>query len=281
MRVGRIQYINADPVYYGFDRRGSPQGVEVISRPPAKLNQMMAAGGLDISPVSSAAYAQNFEDWLILPDLSISCFGKVMSVILASRHPFKRLDKKPVLLTDDSATAADLVRLIFALGRINPVFVTGTIKSPLDLAKSVQAALVIGDAALAHDWEGRFAHVWDLGGMWHEMTGLPFVFALWVVRRSFAENHPETVGWVLDMLRASKNEGLAHIPSIVRKAAQKVKISRNQCRSYYSHLDYSLRKPQYQGLAAFFEGLYAAGLIAQKPEICFFKPPASRSAVGI
>ncbi len=280
VRIGRIRYINTDPVYYGFDRHGLPRGVRMISRPPAELNRMMAAGGLDVSPVSSAAYAENFKDWLILPNLSVSCFGKVMSVILVSRHPFQQLDGKTVLLTDDSAAAADLVRLIFALSRIRPVFKKGKIKSPLDLMESAQAALVIGDAALAYDWEGWFPYVWDLGGMWHDMTGLPFVFALWTVRRSFAEQYPETASWVLDLLYASKHEGLTHMGSIVDKSAERVGISRQRCRRYYSHLEYRLKAPQYRGLIAFFEGLHAVGLIAQKPEICFFKPPAQRSAAG-
>src|SRR5574340_983944 len=81
VNIGRIQYINVNPVYYEFENRPLPHGMRLISKPPATLNQMLRGGELDISSVSAAAFARNADDWLMLPDLSIACFGKVMSVL--------------------------------------------------------------------------------------------------------------------------------------------------------------------------------------------------------
>jgi len=113
-KIGRISYINVDPVYYQFDHEPVPDGIHVISRPPAVLNKMLSNSELDISSVSTAAFARHSDQWMILPDLSIACYGKVLSVLLVSHHPFESLQKRTVFLTEESATAVDLVKLIFS-----------------------------------------------------------------------------------------------------------------------------------------------------------------------
>ena len=48
------------------------------------------------------------------------------------------------------------------------------------MMSEADAALVIGDPALAVDRRGF--HVLDLAAAWYELTGRPFVFAVWAVR---------------------------------------------------------------------------------------------------
>ena len=87
VRLGRISFINVDPIYYGIEHEISSDEVRIESAPPVELNRMMAAGLLDISSVSSAAYGACHKEWLLLPGLSIACTGNVMSVLLVSRMP--------------------------------------------------------------------------------------------------------------------------------------------------------------------------------------------------
>lgn len=269
--VGRIQYVNVDPVYYNFNQCAYPINIDIISRPPAILNQMMADGKLDISSVSSSAYARNFTEWLILPDLSISCYGKVMSVLLASRYPFQDLDGRTVLLTDESATAVDLVKLIFAQKGIEPQYRKGKVKEPSDLMESADAGLIIGDAALKHNWRNEFEHVWDLCEIWNQITGLPFVFGIWVVRRSFAEKHPETMALILNAFCRSKTNGLENISAITVFAAQKLGIPADICKEYYNCMTYNFGDPEYRALATFFKRLYDNKLIHQNPALNLFQ----------
>jgi chorismate dehydratase len=273
-RVGRIQYINVDPVYYAFDPQTLPFVSELTSKPPADLNRLMADGWLDISSVSSSAYARHFDDWLILPDLSIACFGKVMSVLLVSRYPFEELHGRTVILTRHSAAAADLIQYLFARQKIAPRFVKGKVLHPNDIGANDDAGLVIGDAALRHPWRQRFPYTWDLCEEWNTITGLPFVFAVWVVRRSFAEKAPDTAAAVLQELLRSKAEGLNHMPAIVEAAARKLDISRELCREYYDCMYYDFREPERRGLTAFYAGLYDHGIITRKPELQFFDDSA-------
>jgi chorismate dehydratase len=263
--IGRIQYINVDPVYYGFKQYTSHLNISFMSRPPSILNQLMADGNLDISSVSSSAYARNWKDWLILPDLSISCYGKVMSVLAVSRYPFEDLNGRSILLTDESATAVDLLKLIFAKKNITPNFQKGKIISPADLGADVDGGLIIGDSALKHDWRLHFEHVWDLCEIWNQMTGLPFVFGIWVVRRSFAEEFPQTTSQILEALHRSRTDGLANLSSIAESAAQKLGIPIEVCREYYNCMTYNLGAPEHRALETFFQGLYEYRIIDQKP----------------
>jgi len=269
--VGRISYMNVAPVYYGLDNGLKPSWLKLVNGPPAVLNQMMAKGDLDISPVSSAAYARHQDEWLLLPDLSISCFGNVLSVLLVSRYPFDALDNKKVLLTDESATSADLLKLLFASKNIRPVFETARIKTLADFHEKAGAALVIGDPALASHWDRHVDHVWDLGDMWHSLTNLPFVFALWAVRKSFAEKRPDVVSSVIHCFAVSKNEGKLNIDKIAKSASQRLGLGMETSGKYYDLLHYDLGTFQIKGLEAFFEGLYREKIISEKVDLSFFE----------
>ncbi len=130
IRVGRISYMNVAPVYYGLDNGMKPPWMDIIDGPPSTLNRMMANSELDISPVSSAAFARCRDEWLMLPDLSIACYGEVMSVILVGRRPFQEMNGKTVILTEESETAAGLLKLLFALNKIEVRFRTGRVRKP-------------------------------------------------------------------------------------------------------------------------------------------------------
>jgi chorismate dehydratase len=277
VRVGRISYMNVAPVYYGLDHGRRPGWMTMTSAPPSALNGMLAAGELDISPVSSAAYARHQEDWLVLPDLSIACCGPVMSVLLVSRHPFASLHGRKVILTRDSATAAALTRCLLASEGIHPRLATGRVRTAADLPEETGAALVIGDAALREPWAAGFDHVWDLGALWRDRTGLPFVFALWAVRKSFADEHPDRVAAVLAELHRSRREGLCRICRILPEASDRLGISREMCREYYDRLRYSLDAAEIEGLSAFFARLYREKIISRPVRLSFFRGAAAGS----
>jgi chorismate dehydratase len=245
--------------------------MSLFSGPPAELNAMLAEGKLDISPVSSAAYARHAEDWLLLPDLSISCRGPVMSVLLVSRHPISELDGRTVLLTQESATAAALTRFLLAEEGVRPRFETGLVCAQEDLSEDVGATLVIGDAALREPWSDHFTYVLDLGSWWWERTGLPFVFALWAVRRSFAEAHPEWVRAVVRAFHRSRRYGLGRIEEILPNACERLGIGPDRCRQYYDRLHYGLDADQIQAVRRFFDGLHREGMLSRPVQLSFFR----------
>jgi len=271
--LGRIDYMNVAPIYHGIDSslaRGDHQGVRLICGPPNTLNQMMIDGDLDISPVSSAAYARNAQDWLILPDLAIACRERVLSVLLVSRYSLEALSGRRILVTDESSSGRDLCRLIFNLKGVYPEFVVGRVQSPTQLPADIDAALVIGDAALSQPWERFFPNIFDLGTLWWRMTGLPFVFAVWVVRKDIARNYPERVETVLNLLKTSRKHGYANMNLIVEKACVRLGIEPAIARLYYQSLVYELEDREKQGLAYFYKSMYQSGITDRQAPLRFF-----------
>jgi len=270
VRVGRIRYINVAPVYYGIEHGLKPSYMGLVRETPAALNRMMEKGEIDISPVSSASYARNYKDWDLLPGLSISSFGKVMSVILASNLPLEELDNRKILLSDESASAIEMLKLVLSWKNISPVYETGSIQEK-DAAtyQDHDAVLVIGNSALTGEWNRRFKYIWDLGAIWQQMTGLPFVFAVWAVRKTFSGKRPEIVAEVADLLMKSKKQGDLNLEHIQESTSRLLDIDIETCRIYFNRLNYDLGKIQIQGLTSFYQGLYRQGIISEPVKISF------------
>jgi len=268
--MGRITYINMDPVYYGLKNDQYPQWIKMVDDVPSVLNHKLACGEIDISPVSAVAYARHADQWMVLPDLSIASHGKVMSVLLVSKRPLDKLNDQKVILTDESATSVDLLHLIFKLKGIHPHLERGKVSSPGDLPADAQAALVIGDAALREPWSDTYEYVFDLGAMWWDMTGLPFVFALWVVRRVFAERHPKIVASVVELFKKSKEKGNEHQSEIVTAASQKLGLDREICRKYYEYLGCDLGLAEIKGVETFFKQLFENNILDHPVRLSFF-----------
>jgi chorismate dehydratase len=271
MRLGRIPYINCFPVYGAVDRGIVPLNATLVDGVPTALNRMMADGTLDISVVSAVEYARDWERYLLLPDLAISCDGPVRSVMLFSTEPAESLSGKRVLVSRSSMTSVHLLELLFEhVWHARPEFVPGDAEADAlsrDDAGEVAARLVIGDAALmlqspdhplARAHGQRYAHVYDLGTEWKAWTGLPFVFAVWVAQRT------APVAEALQVhasLIASRDWGLTHLPELSAQAARSTGVPVAECRHYFDGLDWRLGLPDLDGLTEFFRRLELAGRV--------------------
>jgi chorismate dehydratase len=269
-KMGKISYINASPVFYGLDHGLLPDWLEMVSEPPAVLNNMIHKNEIVLSPISAAFYGMHHKELLVLPDLSISCHGPVMSVMLSSKYPMENLDRKNVVLTDESATASSFLKMVFSLKNVFPNLESRSIKSIDDVDKDIDAVLVIGDAALTQNWEQKFEYNIDLGDLWYSMTQLPFVFAVWVVRRSFAEKNPDIVKRIIKLLHLSKEAGYSNIEKIIESGADKLNLDSSFIKQYYDHLycDFDLKK--IKALEMFFKFLYEEKILHEKVKVELF-----------
>lgn len=267
MRVGRIPYINCYPVYGAVDRGIVPLAAEVVDGVPTALNARMAEGTLDVSVVSAVEYARDWERYLLLPDLAISCDGPVRSVMLFSRRPAEELGAQQVLVSRSSMTSVHLLEMLFEnVWKAKPVFVAGDAEAS-DLRdeatdSSVVARLVIGDAALMLGTgaiASPYEHVYDLGLEWKKWTGLPFVFAVWVAQRT--ADTTRALG-VHASLIESRNWGLKHLDVLAQQAHETTGVPLAACNEYLSGLDYGLSYPHLGGLTEFYRRLTLAGKVA-------------------
>jgi chorismate dehydratase len=267
MRVGRIPYINCYPVYGAIDRGIVALDAELVDGIPSALNRRMAQGGLDVSVISAVEYARDAARYLLLPDLAISCDGPVRSVMLFSRVPTPTLSGRRVLVTRSSMTSVALLELLFDhVWGARPVFVPAD-GEIADLARAEQpehdARLVIGDAALllssgTSDLAREYPHAYDLGAVWKEWTGLPFVFAVWVAQRSTPVER--SLALHAQLIR-SRDWGLAHLGELAAQASAATGVSRATALEYLSGLDYGLRYEHLAGLTTFFGKLAASGRV--------------------
>ena len=262
MRTGRIGYINCYPVYGAIDRGVCTLPGELITGTPSELNDLLAAGELDVSVISAVEYARHARDLVLLPDLAISCDGPVRSVALFSRRPVAALDGRTVLVSASSRTSVALLELLcrhvwgvrprLAQARAEAADLESLAGLPHD------ALLVIGDPALLLAERRVYPHRYDLGEEWKRWTGLPFVFAVWAARRSAP---PGPVRAVHRALIAAREWGLAHLDLLAAAAAAATGVSQAACRTYFAGLDYALTPTHLAGLTEFFRRCAADGTV--------------------
>ncbi len=262
MRYGRLRWINCYPVYGAIDRGHVRVPAEAVTGTAAELNDLLAAGELDLSAVSAVEYARNAAAYHLLPDLAISCDGPVHSVKLFSRRPVSALDGATVLRTASSRTSVLLLELLCRhRWHVAPRFATVRAEAAdLDALAGFphDAVLVIGDAALMLDARGSYPHRVDLGAEWQAWTGLPFVFAVWAARRTADQG---LVREVHARLLESRAWGLAHLDLLADQAWATTGIARETCRAYLGDLDYGFSYRHLAGLTDFFRRLAQDGAV--------------------
>jgi chorismate dehydratase len=262
MRLGRIPWINCYPIYGAIDRGLVRVPAELVTGTASELNDLLAAGELQVSVVSAVEYARNAAAYHLLPDLAITCDGPVHSVALFSRRPVTELDDCTVLRTASSRTSVLLLDLIARhRWNVRPRYATARAEAAdLDALAGLphEAVLVIGDAALLLAAEERYPVRVDLGAEWRTWTGLPFVFAVWAARR---ETGLEAVQAVHGRLLESRAWGLAHLDELAAAAARTTGVAEQVCRAYLGDLDYALSYRHLAGLTDFFRRLAEEGLV--------------------
>ncbi|MCU0589479.1 MAG: menaquinone biosynthesis protein [Syntrophobacteraceae bacterium] len=271
LRLGKIGYLNVLPIYYPLESGIIAHPFEIISGTPAQLNRLMALGDLEVSVVSSIEYARNPGRYFVLPDLSISCRGPVRSVVLFSRVPIERLDGETVLASTQSHTSVALLQVLFQLHlNIEARVVPGNCTEVLRGESPPTAFLAIGDEALRLQDRGDFPFRLDLGEAWRSWTGVPFVFALWVIQRSAIERWNGVLLDAIRVLGAARDWGLRNRGLITSLAAQRGPLTRDEAEEYYEGLHFDLDGDEREGLMLFFRLLSQIGEILKVPplELC-------------
>jgi chorismate dehydratase len=235
VRVGCVKYLNARPLI-----RGWPGNVEFDH--PSALCQRLAKGQLDVALVSSFEFLRN-PIYRIVDEVSISSDGPVYSVVVAHRGEFSKIEE--IELDPASETAVNLLRCLLGELGLTPRL-TGADSESAGLSR---ARLIFGDQAIRF----RQSHAdgfqfWDLGEEWKKVTGLPFVYALWLIR-------PEVpnVKSIAQRLRKLRNENLTGISGVVADAADNKQAITHEFldRYYHEYLRFGFGSREKQGLQSF------------------------------
>jgi chorismate dehydratase len=253
-RVGHIQFLNCVPLYWGLARTGALLDLELTKDTPEKLSTQLVEGDLDVGPITLMEYLRHADQLVALPDIAVGCDGPVMSCVIVSQLPLDRLHGERVALGSTSRTSVRLAELLLSEQYgVTPDYY----RCPPDLAlmmQEAQAAVLIGDAALRaslHEAPRLGLQVHDLGQMWKDWTGLPFVFAVWAARRDFYEAQPEAVHEVHRAFLASRDLSLEEVRKVAEQAARWESFDEELLRRYFTTLDFSLGPEQLAGIAEF------------------------------
>jgi chorismate dehydratase len=207
----------------------------------------MQKNELNISPMSSFAFGEMSEKLLMLPNLGIVSDGKVQSIILAAKKPIERLSGEREY-------------------NCVPVYSTQKI-DPLNLfANDEVADLLIGDDALYvnyHHQDGIYYY--DLGAEWKKMTGLPMVYAVWAVTRSFAEKYPTQLNRVYNSIRTGFDNGIASRGEIIEMVLNKKPFSYQQLWMYFDVIKYDIGEKELLALKTFYQLAYEYNFLAKLP----------------
>ncbi|MGA4840293.1 menaquinone biosynthetic enzyme MqnA/MqnD family protein [Streptomyces sp. G45] len=249
-----MQFLNCLPLYWGLARTGTLLDFELTKDTPEKLSEQLVRGELDVAPVTLVEFLRNADDLVAFPDLAVGCDGPVMSCVIVSQVPLDRLDGARVALGSTSRTSVRLAQLLLAERYgVRPDYYT----CPPDLGlmmREAEAAVLIGDAALRAnliDAPRLGLQVHDLGQMWKDWTGLPFVFAVWAARRDYLAREPEVVREVHQAFLASRDLSLEEVTKVAEQAARWESFDAGVLERYFTTLDFRFGAPQLEGVAEF------------------------------
>ena len=142
------------------------------------------------------------------------------------------------------------------------------------MLREADAALLIGDAAL-RVWarKPKGLHVYDLGQEWTSLTGEAMVYAVWAVRREYAEKNMAQVKNVLSAFKKSMRSSLRSIDRIAKEISRWEPFSERFLKSYFKTLRFEFGEPYQRGLLRFYGMAHGIDAIPRVPDLCFI--PAS------
>lgn len=255
IRLGNIDYSNCYPIHGPLLGRPRPDWLQVVDGPPAELNRGLAAGELDVAPGSSIELARHAREYRALGGLCIGSDGPVHSIVAVSGVPLGELGGRTVALPTASASSRCLLRILLELRLgVSPSWVDFDQSGVDPMAGSgpgrADAALFIGDVALRRaDREGELR--FDLGREWTEWTGLPFVYALWMVRDEVAE--VEEMQMLHRRLLACRDALPGAFRSLASPASARFGLPADRLGQYWTRIRYGLDSAMLRGLKHFLD----------------------------
>ncbi len=247
--VGSVSYTNARPLVHSLAGK-----VQVELAVPSALPELLDSGEAQAILVSSFD-ALSTPGRTFAEGCSIGSLGAAGSVRLFSMAPLSEI--KSLALDQSSLTSNNLALIVLAEQYgIKPT--TETFPPNLGkMLKSNDACVLIGDKGLATDGTGL--DVMDLGQEWLNMTGLPFVWALWVGRDDLSEE-------LVSILNDARAWGQAHLDEIIPDAMARSGWDEPTVRKYLGEtMNYDLTDRHLEGLQLFRTLLIKHGLMPKIP----------------
>jgi chorismate dehydratase len=268
LRISAIRFLNPAPLMWDFEHPPEMEKLAeryaIHSAMPSQCAAELADGTADIGLIPIAAYATT-PGLAVVRGCTIASLDRVRSIILVVKHPGGIEAVRRVAADTDSRTSNAYAQIIFRkFLHTDPEFIP--FEPNLDaMLENCDAAILIGDPALLalEDQDARLARTGerleylDLGHLWKQHTGVPWVSAVWAVRPEAMVAANLTAQQVNEDFLRSRDHGMAHIEDLVREWTPRIAVPAATIRRYLStHIHYVLDEACLAGMDLFFR--YAA-----------------------
>ncbi len=238
IKVGAVSYLNTKPLLLGFEQLQWTGEIEFKLDYPSRLAQQLKQDEIDIALMPVAAML-DIPGTTIISDYGIAADGVVASVCIYSHVPLQEVNT--VLLDYQSRTSVRLAQLLLKEYWQHEVVFQQADEQYINDIKGNTAGVIIGDRALQQ--LGNFPYVYDLAAAWKAWTGLPFVFAAWISKKSWS---PEFIHF----FNQANKFGLQHLDTLVTQIA----YPHYDLNQYYTeNIHYHLDAMKREGLALFLQ----------------------------
>jgi chorismate dehydratase len=212
---------------------------------PRSLSRAAAGEQVDAGPVPLVTTFEVSDSYEPLGDFCIAAKDKARSILLFSKKPVEKLSYTRIGLTHESSTSIRLLKVLFAqLYRVTP-------HEYVSIREPNHGFLLIGDAALRNrDGCEGYPYVTDLGEAWHNATGLPFVFAVWMVRKTLPREQKD---YIKSVVSASLNEGWKHFDAAVKDKMDELRMKRAEVREYLDGFQFRMQAAEHDAITKFKE----------------------------
>jgi len=244
-RIGTVPYLNAMPLLLPIEKKTihSKYEFEITKAPPSRLTRLLQGATIDVAMLSVVEPMKE-KRFRIISGISICSHGPTHTVQLF--HKGDPGDIKLLALDAESCTSNILARII--LGEkygIAPECKT-VLNPDENTLNEYDAFVSIGDKTF-NLLKKNMSHI-DLGEAWTELTGLPMVYAVWVLAPHFKDRD------IIEVLRQSCKLGLQMLDEIIPRISRTRDIPMEELTRYFhKNVEYSLDTEEKKGIAKLFE----------------------------
>jgi chorismate dehydratase len=256
-----VSFLNTRPLVEGLD--DLPQ-LELFRAVPSELREMLWTRQVEAALLPAIDLQRFGAELTVLPAGCVACSGTAMSVRVFSHVRPHRIE---VLWTDsDSHCSVALAQVIWHFQFKRKIRVIPFTAGKWDVAEDAQAVLMIGDKVVSEPPIG-FDFQFDLGRLWYEMTGLPFVFAVW------AASDSADLGELWRVLSAARRDGQENLEEIARTCGPRYGWPADMAHRYLTQcMDYEFTDAHREGMEEFFDLAAEIGIIDPPEPLRYYQP---------
>jgi chorismate dehydratase len=269
LRISAISYLNTAPLMWDFEHGKHVPEFEISYTIPSLCAEALRTGDADIGIIPAAAYT-TIPDLYILPDVAIAAKREVRSILLVSKVPLQKIES--VALDTSSMTSVALLKVLLSMLSKRECAFESMAPHLEPMLRANDAALLIGDPALRVERSGYFTY--DLAEEWIRITGQPFVFAFWAIRKAALRNWSSESD-LAHIFQQSRDHGLekSSLDQLQREWSAKLGMAEEQVRRYLTeNIYYYFDHPCMDGLTLFYEKAADLNVLPPAPALDFLDP---------